>query len=179
MRPPNMAHTTVVRASIEEDQQTTSATTEGLPSASSGFAGQTSAQSNTQARGIYVIGQKFEFEGLSKEVSDFLLLSWRQSTKKQYNVYLQKWLNHCTQEHISVLAPSVAQILQFLWELFNTGVSYSTMNTARSALSTIITIDGQPAGQHRLVTRFLKSCFQQRPALPKTNVVWDADLVRK
>ena len=76
-----------------------------------------------------------------------------------------------------MLAPSIGELLQFLWVLFGTGLSYSAMNTARSALSTIITIDGQPAGQHRLVTRFLKSCFQQRPSLPKNNVVWDADLV--
>lgn len=76
-----------------------------------------------------------------------------------------------------MLAPSLGQVLTFLWELFNSGLGYSTLNTARSALSTVITIDGTPVGQNRLVVRFLKSVFEQRPALPKNAIIWDTDRV--
>ena len=68
-------------------------------------------------------------------------------------------------------------MLQFLWVLFGQGLSYSAINTARSALSSAITLDDRPAGQHPLVVRFLKATFEKRPALPKNTVVWDADLV--
>ena len=68
-------------------------------------------------------------------------------------------------------------MLQFLWVLFSRGLSYSAINTARSALSAVVSIDNTPIGQHRLVTRFLKSVFEQRPALPKNVVVWDASQV--
>jgi hypothetical protein len=77
------------------------------------------------------------------------------------------------------VSPSLNDTLSFLLSLFNQGLGYSAINSARSALSTCATIDGQPVGQHPLVCRFLKSVFNQRPALPKYNVTWDTDVVLK
>jgi hypothetical protein len=51
------------------------------------------------------------------------------------------------------------------------------MNTVRSALSTVVTINGTPAGQHDLVKRFMKSVFQEKPALPRYQTTWDPDIV--
>ena len=51
------------------------------------------------------------------------------------------------------------------------------MNTARSAISTILLIDSVPAGQHPLVCRFLKGVFHQKPALPRDNVTWDVSIL--
>ena len=74
--------------------------------------------------------------------------------------------------------PDVNMVLEFLLHLFRQrNISYSAIDTARSALSSFVTIQGQPVGQHRLVVRFLKSVFNQRPALPKTNITWDVDQV--
>lgn len=80
------------------------------------------------------------------------------------------------------MSPPLAQVLDFLLGLFegaptSKGVGYSAMNTARSALSTIIFIDGHPVGQHPLVRRFMRSVFNVRPALPKYSITWDADIV--
>ena len=41
----------------------------------------------------------------------------------------------------------------------------------------MIRIDNRPVGQHCLVIRFLRSVFAQRPALPKTGVTWDTEVV--
>ena len=74
-------------------------------------------------------------------------------------------------------------LLQFLYEAFQhgkqdrSGLGYSSINTIRSAISAVASIDGQPAGQHPLVRRFLKSVFQQRPALPRYNSTWDPNIV--
>jgi hypothetical protein len=58
-----------------------------------------------------------------------------------------------------------------------TGLGYSAINTARSALSTIVYVDGKPVGQHPLVCRFLKAVFHERPALPRYGSVWDVNKV--
>ena len=51
------------------------------------------------------------------------------------------------------------------------------MNTARSSLSTFINIDGEPVGQHPVITRFMKGVFNIKPAVPKYNFTWDVGVV--
>ena len=49
--------------------------------------------------------------------------------------------------------PLVASGLNFLAELYNKGLSYSALNTARSALANVIALQGnQPFGNHPLVS---------------------------
>ena len=69
-------------------------------------------------------------------------------------------------------------VLEFILGLFKgKGLSYSTINTLRSALSAIIRIENKTIGQHILVTRFLKAAFNERPAVLKTTVTWDVDQI--
>lgn len=70
------------------------------------------------------------------------MASWRKGTKKQYATYVKKWMAFCRERKINCYSPPLSDALQFLLGLFNQGLSYSTLNTARSALSTIVTIDG-------------------------------------
>lgn len=72
---------------------------------------------------------------------------------------------------------SVEVILEFLTELFHSGAGYSTINTARSALSTFISVDNFSVGQHPLVKHFLRGVFNLRPSLPKYAVTWDANVL--
>ena len=64
-------------------------------------------------------------------------------------------------------------VLELLTELFETGLGYSGLNTARSALSSFISIGNVPVRQIPIVRRFLKGVFDLRPALPKNNSTWD------
>ena len=73
--------------------------------------------------------------------------------------------------------PHVSFVLEFFHDLFDSGLGYSAINTARSALSSFLTLEGRPLGQHPLVIRFLKSVFQQRPALPRNNTTWEVNVV--
>ena len=82
-----------------------------------------------------------------------------QEHREQYQTYINKWLNYCCERALDLLHPSVADVIQFLTTLFETNLSYSSLNTARSALSTFITVDGIPIGSHPLVVRFLKGVF--------------------
>ena len=38
-------------------------------------------------------------------------------------------------------------------------------------------VDGQPVGQHPLVTRMLQGVYNERPPLPKYSTVWDVGVV--
>ena len=55
--------------------------------------------------------------------------------------------------------------------------SYSSMNSNRSDISAIASVQGQPTGQHLLVSRFLKGVFQERPSLLRCRTTWAPDLI--
>ena len=62
--------------------------------------------------------------------------------------------------------------------LHERGLSYSSINSARSALSAFIVLkDGSNVGTNSFVTRFLKGIFNIKPPLPRYNSVWDAKVV--
>ncbi|CAH3032498.1 unnamed protein product [Porites lobata] len=79
---------------------------------------------------------------------------------------------------VDPLHPPVKDVLEFLQELYERGLRYSCLNTARSALSSIIVLDGNvTVGNHPLVQRFLKGVFQTRPAFPRYTTTWDTSIV--
>ena len=68
--------------------------------------------------------------------------------------------------------------VEFLTELYQLGLSYSSINTARCALSAMLvnsTSSNSTFGQHVDVKRFMKGIFQSRPALPRYNKTWDVN----
>lgn len=67
--------------------------------------------------------------------------------------------------------------MDFLTVLFHEGKGYSSLNTARSAVSCLSLKDSVSVGNHPLVRKFLKGVFNLRPSLPRSNVTWDADVV--
>lgn len=86
----------------------------------------------------------------------------------------------CRERKIDCYAPPLSDTLQFLTDLFNQGLSYSTINTARSALSTIVMIDGEKSfGSNHVVTRFMKGVFETRKPKPKYDKIWDVSVVLK
>ncbi len=123
------------------------------------------------------IRQKYSDKGLSDAVAEFLLDSWRESTKKQYHCYLTKWANYCKEHNINVVYPSIGEVLDFMLAMFDSGLSHSTMGTIRSALSQLITIDNTPVGQHQDVARFMRTVYLKRPTKSKTSVTWDSNEV--
>ena len=63
-------------------------------------------------------------------------------------------------------------------DLYQKQLSYSPINTARSALSAvIIPAEGSTFGNNPLVTRFLKGVFTVRPSLPRDQEIWDVTTV--
>ena len=63
--------------------------------------------------------------------------------------------------------------------LHTQGFSYSSINSARSALSAILKVSkgGHNFGSHPLTTRFLKGIYETRKPQPKYTYIWDASKV--
>ena len=69
----------------------------------------------------------------------------------------------------------MVEFLDYLTELYNNKLSYSVINTARSAVSSIVICKnrGETIGSHCLVSRFMKGCYELRPPTPRYNEIWD------
>ena len=86
-------------------------------------------------------------------------------------------MQFCSERNCSPYETTINQILLFLYDLFQSGVWYRVLNTARSLWSTFIDTDGVPVGQHRVITRFMKGIFNIKPALPKYKFTGNVGIV--
>ena len=117
------------------------------------------------------VWQSFQDKGISEAAAKLIMASWRDGTKKQYSTYITKW-------QISHIQPSVVSVLDFLNLLYQQGLTYSAINTARGALSRYITLEnGTCVGQHSLVSRLMKGIFLEKPPRPKYTEIWDVSIV--
>lgn len=119
------------------------------------------------------------------EIIDVLLCSWRDGTKKQYNVYPNKWTEFCVQREVNSMRPTVNDVLEFLHESYKKGLAYSTLNTARPALSNFLMGVHFSAGthytmtNHPFITRCMKGVFNCRKPLPRSSCpLWTNFLLR-
>lgn len=104
--------------------------------------------------------------------------SWLTGMQQQYHTYHERWRAFCHSRNINPLSASIEDGLEFLYDQFTRGLSYSAINTARSALSIIILLpDGGSSGNHPLVIRFMKGVFETRPSLPRYRDIWDVSIV--
>lgn len=120
----------------------------------------------------------FRQYNVSKEVTEVLMASWRPGTQKQYKTYINKWLEFCSKRTIHHSSPKINEAVEFLMTLHSQGLSYSSINTARSALSSILTTDNcDNFGSHPLVIRFMKGIYELNKPKPKYNQIWDVSKV--
>ena len=103
--------------------------------------------------------------------------SWRSSTLKQYDVYLKRYLLFCQTKKMDPHDRNIPLALEFFRKLLKQGYSYSSINTARSALSAVF--PAPPLGEDPLVVRFMKTVYNLRPNLPKYIATWDVSIVLK
>ena len=69
-------------------------------------------------------------------------------------------------------------VLDFLTEQFENGCGYSSLNTARCALSAIGLIkDGFAIGAHPIVIRFMRGIFNLKPVKSRYSETWDVNKV--
>ena len=101
-------------------------------------------------------------QGVEGEPLNIILDSWLKGTRKQYQTYVTAWLKFYKATSISYIHPTLQQVLDFFTHQSKT-VGYSAVATARSALSSFITVNGITLGEHPLVSRFMSGLFNRKP----------------
>ena len=148
------------------------------PPSTPGTSGTTPSVEKTEIDGVSCRRNSFTNYNISGHVANILMASWRSSTQKQYKTYIEQWLKFCGERKINCYSPQIGEALDFLAGLYDKYLSYSTLNTARSALSSILLIDTcRNFGSHPLKVRFMKGVFDKRTPHPKYNKIWDVSLV--
>ncbi len=128
---------------------------------------------------LQIIRAAFTSQGLCEEVTDVILQGWRRSTSNAYKTYLAKWTAFCQLHNLNWQSTNIASVRDFLLEFKKQGAGYSTINTARSALSGFVKLagDNTTIGTHHLVTKFMKGIFMSRPPKPRYTHIWDTSQV--
>ncbi len=120
------------------------------------------------ADGIQSLGQALMGQGVSVRATSIIMSSWCGATQSQYTTkYIKRWQAFCNEWQVNPTNLSLSNILDFLSDLYDSGMSYSALNIARSALCTIIMIQGHTAGSHPMIIRFLKGVYILRPTLSR------------
>lgn len=124
------------------------------------------------------VWQSYRNSGLSKTTTSIIMASWRTGTKKQYQTFIKRQFQYSSEGKIDPFSPSINNVLEFLTVLFNKLMSYSSINTARGALSALgKKVGGTSVGSHSLVIRYMKGVYNIRPTRPRYSGTWDISLV--
>ena len=121
---------------------------------------------------------KFRSQNLSEEATALLLKSWRTKTNKSYDSLFGKWHSWCVERSFNPFSGPVTNVANFLAQLCAEGYQYSSINSYRSAISSVHEkVDGYNVGQHPLISRLLKGIFHDRPPLPRYTSTWNVQTV--
>ena len=110
---------------------------------------------------------------LFRDALEILLASWRAGRRKIYNSHIKRLVRFCYERWTDPIQATTEIGTKFLTKYFNTGVVYNLVNSARSALSSILKpVCNVPFGKSPLVRRLLKGIFNIRSPLPKYITTW-------
>ena len=119
------------------------------------------------------IRKSISASSISKSAQDLIIQSWRGKTQAQYSTYLNKWADFCSKRNENLLCVPVAVCLDYLVTLYKDGLSYSTISTARSTISTL----HMNCENSVLVNRFMKGISNVRPSLPRYAYTYNVKIV--
>ena len=137
-----------------------------------------SAERDPNAGSMEGFGENMVIEGLSQEVTEVLTSCRRSGTLSHYKSAWEKWNGWYIGRKINPISAGVNHVLQFLSDLYQSGLEYRTINCYRSTISAYhIHVDNKPIGQHPMVCKLLSGVFNKRPPQPKYTIIWDVNSV--
>lgn len=172
----NVEHSSLVSQIATSFDRLSSYSSKGTKNIAPSFQSGESISSSQEAHpsGVQIIRNSLTARGISQKAAKVILESWRESTHKQYSVYLRKWVLFCSSRGFDPYKATPAQALDFITDLVEHGLGYSAMNTVRSALSQVLhSPTGVSFGELSTVKQFLKGVFLEKPTLPRYSVTWD------
>lgn len=131
-----------------------------------------------QLDGRSLIGKKWTDLGLSNTSLELLQASKSAATWAQYKSSLDSWIQFCKIKHWCPEEKDLCHYVEFLSSLYERGLSYSTINTARSAFSAVFgKICGVPIGENKIIVDLMKGISRLRPVKPRYSITWNPDKV--
>ena len=126
-----------------------------------------STKPQTSASDMQSIRKHFTNYEVPADIAAVLMHSWRSGTQKYYDVYIKKLATFCLQRKINSLQPDVIDVLTHLHEFHIRKLSYSTINTAPSALSSYLmgfqfSSTSYTVCAHPFIVPHLKGVFNSR-----------------
>ena len=80
---------------------------------------------------------KFQSQNLSEEATAHILKSWRTKTNKSHDSLFGKWHSWCVKRNYSPFSGPITNGANFLAQLCTEGYQYSSINSYRSAISSV------------------------------------------
>lgn len=120
--------------------------------------------------GKHFVRTAFLQKGIPAEAIHGMISSVSTGTFRQYETCFKRWWSFCKSKNNCPYTYSLQSILEFLNSIFKEGKTYSLLNSHRSALSLIFQIDVKDM---KLISRYLKGIYNQRPGRPKYDNTWD------
>ncbi|XP_068739614.1 uncharacterized protein [Montipora capricornis] len=115
---------------------------------------------------------------ISEAATSIIMQSWAANTHKQYQPYVAQWLAFCRGRETNPYDPPIGTVLDFLVTLHDKGLKYSTLNTARSAISAVILpTNNHTIGTHPLVSRFMRGIYKANPPASRYHTTWNVQTV--
>ncbi|XP_044173896.1 uncharacterized protein LOC122957664 [Acropora millepora] len=162
-------NTVLVHTSVEPSsrQPTASSSVRQLVTIAS-HRGTTPPSKENEINGMQTIRTSLLQRDVSHKATEIIMHSWADASLKQYKPYLQTWTQLCSEWKINPYDPPLTRVLDFLTSLFERGLKYDAINTAKSAISAITEPKhGLTLGSQPLISRFMKGVFRSRPPIPR------------
>ena len=115
--------------------------------------------------------------GVSRKSSEFISKVWRSETKRNYSIYLNKWLHFCFQRKTDPINPSNEEVVTFMMDYFDLyNVEYSSIKKMRTVLNWILPVNPE---RDQLLSLSMKSAFNLHLPIVKSKNIWDISLPLK
>jgi len=83
-------------------------------------------------------------------------------------------MDYCSKWEADPYDPPLTAVLDFLVSLHDRGFTYTTINTARRAISAVaLPKNNMTMGSHLLVSRFMKGVYKDSQPTPRYQSTWD------
>ena len=99
---------------------------------------QTPISRKTVTDGGSIIQEKYRKLGYSEITRNFLLANWGPRTLKNYSKYIDLWKQFASMNSFDIFSKRLQNVLNFLSKSFSDGHNHSSINTASSALSSML-----------------------------------------
>ncbi|CAB0041844.1 unnamed protein product [Trichogramma brassicae] len=136
--------------------------------------GTSSVMATTYPGCCKIISQALKIQGVPEKAVVITKASLTSSTIRSYDAALKKWWSFNQADESRIFSPDVSNILSFLKSEFDKGLSYSSLNTTRSAISLVL---DEEITNNKHVKRFFRGIYKLRPARPKYASTWDPNIV--